>query len=228
MALLVIDLDTVDTSLTPVLSALIKYSNTNIIGRRYHLSDEHKTLLAYLDRTEPVYTGEVPATLEEYQAALNVVIGRPGYLGLSNGGWHVVAKTEARNRSKKVFFEINNFLFGTKPMLLEMNKWRRVKNAMTENGSDCLTIQQTKEALTLLLLYAKPSFIDLPVRTQGTMASLGYHFVLELTGELERAFVRSDYVDYSVYWQRKYRALEKKIGLSSGEPGPATGYDHTL
>jgi hypothetical protein len=52
--------------------------------------------------------------------------------------------------------------------------------------------------------------------------------VEELQNALQEAFDRSDYVDYSVYWQRKYRALEKKLGLSISETGPATGCDHSL
>jgi hypothetical protein len=160
-------------------------------------------------------------TWEEYQTVLNRRIGGPGHLGLYSGGWHVQAVTEARTRSKKVFFVINNLLFNTKEMRLEANKWRRARAATIENEPNIETIEGTKMALALTLLYASPNFSDIPTTIQADMATLGPLFVAELQNGLQEAFERSDYVDYSIYWQRRCKAAEQKLArLVGDDPDP--------
>ena len=216
---LVIDLGTMNERLSEALPVIVRHSSTNLLGRWSELKPYQQEALRQFQQAQPQAASEVPMTWEEYQDVLNRRIGGPGYLGLYSGGWHVQAVTEARTRSKKVFFVINNLLFNTKEMRLAANNLRRIRAAYIENGPSIETSEGTKAALALTLVYARPNFSDIPATIQNDMATLGPLFVAELQNALQDAFERSDYVDWSDVWRRKYRALERKLGLRNGESG---------
>jgi hypothetical protein len=58
------------------------------------------------------------------------------------------------------------------------------------------------------------------------MATLGPLFVSELLNGIQEAFDRSDYIDWSEVWRRKYKAKEKEylalLARLKGGKGPVS------
>lgn len=177
---------------------------------------EYKLALAEKDYLNPqLYEAEGQRELEEGEVFINPP--------LPDSGWRVRVEVIAKNKTTKHWLHIENVRFGIKPcqMLITTN-WKRIEAAfrmtfMEKNGYEAgrtpANREETKAALALLLIYAKPKNLsDYSASQIKPMIDLGIQFSYDLYELAKDKVDRSDWKDWSISWRNKYYALLEEVG----------------